>query len=199
MKRIISFFTIIILCYSPIESFISSQDVEIFARNPRELKTKELLMEFLKKYDLNPYLLTKTIIIKSRVLSHSHPVLTINTKHNDDPDRLLSVFIHEQIHWFAFERRNKTSLAIREFMEIYPEIPVGNLEGARSEYSSYLHLIICYLELQALKRYLGKKRAYSIIETHDHYKWIYNTVVKDEKKIENILSRYNLLIEKQFV
>ena len=147
--------------------------MQILARTPRELETKELLIAFLKKYDLTPYLFTRKIIIKSGVLSHSHPVLTINTRHNNDPDRLLSVFIHEQIHWFAFVRKKYTYLAIREFKKIYPKILVGPPEGARSEYSSYLHLAVCYLELQGLKRYLGDKKAYSIIETHDHYKWIY--------------------------
>lgn len=199
MNRIIFFVAILILCYSPIKSFINNQEVQIFAKTEREYETKELLIAFLKRYDLTPYLFTRIIIINSRVLSHSHPVLTINTKHNDEPDRLLSVFLHEQIHWFAFERRRYTFPAIIAFKKLYPKIPVGHPEGGRTEYSSYLHLIINYLELQALKRYLGKKRAYSIIETHDHYKWIYRIVVKDEKKIENILRKYNLLIEKPYI
>jgi len=199
MKHIIPFVLVLILSYSPSQTDISDIEVQIFAKTKREHKTKELLIAFLKKYDLTPYLFTRIIIIKSRVLSHSHPVLTINTKHNDDPDRLLSVFLHEQIHWFAFERKRYTFFAIREFKKIYPNIPVGHPEGARTEYSSYLHLVVCYLQLQALKRYLGEKRAYSIIETNDHYKWIYSTVIKDEKKIESILRKYNLLIEKNYL
>lgn len=86
-----------------------------------------------------------TIIDEGARIPHSHPVLTLNTRIEGDVD-LLSVLVHEQLHWFANEKEDAVEEAVLEFRQIFPEVPVRGHEGARDEYSSYLHLVVCDLE-----------------------------------------------------
>ena len=71
-------------------------------------------------------------------------------------------------------------------------MPVGAPEGARSAYSSYLHLIIGILELDALARLLGRARAEAVIARIDIYLWIYETVLKDEAALRAVAARHGL-------
>jgi hypothetical protein len=56
-------------------------------------------MRFLDKYDLTPWLFTRAVVIDDDATPHSHPVLTLHTRHLRDDLLLLSTFIHEQSHW----------------------------------------------------------------------------------------------------
>jgi hypothetical protein len=159
-----------------------------------ELKTVALLQDLLQKYDLSAYFFTHEVIVASGVIPHSHPVLTLNTRHNANVDRLLSTFLHEQIHWFATLNESNMRLAIDELKMKYPDIPKAPPEGSSDEFSSYLHLIINWLELQADKKFLGRERAYELISQQDVYPGIYKTVLSEESSLEAILGRYSLTI-----
>ena len=135
-------------------------------------KTREALEGLLVRYDLSPFLFTKTVRIQSGVVPHSHPVLTLNTFHADDPDAILDEFLHEQMHWFLAEHESQTDTLISELKKTYPVLPRGRSEVARSEESTYLHLIVGWLELQAVRHYLGSQKAEEILGSSDHYKWI---------------------------
>ena len=87
--------------------------------------------------------------MESGVIPHSHPVLTLSTRNKSDDD-LLSTFLHEQIHWYGVEKDEQVEGAIKDFKEMYPKVPVGNRQGARDEFSTYLHLFICYLEYKSM-------------------------------------------------
>ncbi len=58
-------------------------------------------------------------------------------------------------------------------------VPQGRPYGARSASSTYLHLIVCYLELEALKSFLGERPARRVLATQTHYVWIYATVLSN--------------------
>jgi hypothetical protein len=106
------------------------------------------------------------------------------------------MFIHEQIHWFASSKFRQVDKAIEELKVLYPEAPDGPPEGARNKGSTYLHLIVCHLEYEALKELAGSEKARSIIEemSGEYYKWIYRTVLADGEKIERIVGKYNLKV-----
>lgn len=160
--------------------------------NDREFATKKVLEELLRKYDLSPYLFTKTVQVESMVIPHSHPVLTLNTRHIKNPDQLLSNLLHEQIHWFMDAHDESTNQAIDELKKMFPSVPAGGREGARDEFSTYLHLAVCWLELQADKRYLGEQKAYALIRSADVYTWIYKQVIDREGEIGEILKRFGI-------
>ena len=86
--------------------------------------------------------------------------------------------------------------AIERLGTMYPEVPVGYPEGARNTYSSYLHLIVCYLELEGIARLLSPPRLQAVWEmlAGDHYTWVYQTLMTDWARIGAVVDEYDLTI-----
>lgn len=110
---------------------------------------------------------------------------------------LLSQLLHEQIHWFEDSRKNQVEKAIIDLKVLYPEVPKNRPSGAKNERSTYLHLAVCLLELDALTEILGEQKARDIITNNSKYfyKWIYKTVLEDTDKIRSILTNNDLYIQ----
>jgi hypothetical protein len=132
-------------------------------------------------------------VIERGVIPHSHPVLTLNTK--DDGLNLLSTFVHEQYHWFETEHPKETAAAIAELKKSYPGLPVGGLDGAADEDSSYLHVTVCYAEWQEMKKLAGEERAHKVMEywSTDHYRGIYRFVLDHEAAVRDVVQRHGLM------
>jgi hypothetical protein len=160
----------------------------------REAATRSQLLRLLARYDASPWIFTHEVRIESRVIPHSHPVLTLSTRHLDDDELLLSTFVHEQLHWFLDQHEAQTTSAEQDLRAAYPKVPAGPPEGARDEESTYLHLLVNALEYQADERLLGPERARKVMErwSGDHYTWIYQTVLADRTRIVAILARHGL-------
>lgn len=161
-----------------------------------EVSTKNQLQRLMKQYDVSKWLFTKSIEINREAIPHSHPVLTLSTRHLKDDELLLSTFVHEQIHWFIENNRGQTEKAVTELKTIFPKVPVGFPEGAQNEESSYYHFLVCYLEYQADKELFGELKARQIMEfwTTDHYTSIYKQMLSEEQKIGRIVRKYKLMI-----
>lgn len=175
----------------------TSGKVEIRLKNndAREQQTKLQLERLLANYDLSRWMFTRTILIESDVIPHSHPVLTLSTRHLKDDELLLSTFVHEQLHWFLVQRNKDTESALKEVRAMFPKVPVGGAEGgARDPQSTYLHLLVCSLEYMAVRELLGELRTKQVMEfwSGDHYNWIYKTVLERNRDIAKILFKYNL-------
>ena len=167
--------------------------IRLVKDTPQSIETKRILEGLVKKYDLSPYFFTTKIQIEQFAVPHDYPILTLNTRHNDDPDFLLSTFLHEEIHHFVNgPNKGKTQGAIKELHKKFLHVPIGGVEGGNDEDSTYLHLIVCWLELQADKKYLGDSRAYEVIRKTDHYTWIYKQVLDQEKNIGSLIERHGL-------
>ena len=151
----------------------------------------ERMQALLKKHDLSKWIFTDTVLVEDYVIPHSHPVLTLNTRKMND-DHLLSTFLHEQIHWYCDNHLERTEKAMDEFKTIYPEVPVGRPDGAKSEYSTYLHLIVNYLEYQGMVFLVGKERAIKVMEEMNHYKWIYRQVLEQTTRLEAVVKKHKL-------
>ena len=173
----------------------ASIEIELAEPTPTTLRAERVLRELLARYDLRAYAFTRQIRIKSGVIPHSHPVLTLNTRSLDDPERWLAQYLHEQIHWFLSAQEAATQQAIAAFRQRYPDLPTGRDQVARNAYSTYLHFAVNWLELKALRHYLGATRAEEILATQPFYRWIYATVIRDEAAIAEIMRRHNLVID----
>jgi hypothetical protein len=176
----------------------TSGKVEIRLKNndAREQQTKLQLERLLATYDVSKWMFTRTILIESgfNVIPHSHPVLTLSTRHLKDDELLLSTFVHEQLHWFLVQRDKDTESALKEIRVMFPKVPGGGPEGARDEQSTYLHLLVCSLEYMANRELLGELRTKQVMDfwSGDHYTWIYKTVVERRRDIAQILFKYKL-------
>lgn len=169
-------------------------DIQLHTGNESEKKGKQLIQDYLKKYDLEKYIFTKKIIIQSRVIPHSHPILTLNTRQIDQPDRYFSTFIHEQIHWFFHDRTKQTDQFIEDMKKHFPKIPDGNNGGAKDAISTYLHLGVCYYEFLALSHYIGEEKAKRIFETGDIYSWVKKQVLEKGTIIGESLKTNDLVL-----
>src|SRR5215212_9017853 len=106
---------------------------------PDEIKVKAQLERLLKTYDVAKWIATKSIVIDEKTaIPHSHPVLTLNTRHIKDDELLLSTFVHENMHWFVGHEEGKIEAAVKEFKTMFPKVPITGPEGARDENSTYV-------------------------------------------------------------
>jgi len=161
-----------------------------------ETRTRDQLLRLLRTYDASRWIFTRSVVIDSSpgVIPHSHPVLTLNTRHFKDDDLLLSTFLHENLHHFLSQNHEKAEAAKKELRAVFPKVPVGYPDGADSEDSGYTHLIVNYLEYQADKELLGELRAFAVFEfwTMDHYRWLYRRIFEDGYQIGPIVRKNGL-------
>ena len=159
-----------------------------------EVKTEKQLEHLLDSYDLRRYTFTRAVVIDENSIPHSHPVLTLHTRHLNSDDQLLSTYVHEQLHWYLAQHSQQTQAAEDELRKIYPKVPVGFPDGAQDEQSTYLHLITCYLEMLADRELIGPERTMEVMNfwSGDHYRWVYRTVIQDESKIASVVTEHHL-------
>ncbi|MEX2246829.1 MAG: hypothetical protein WEC75_09085 [Dehalococcoidia bacterium] len=162
----------------------------------RERLTRDALLKLLSEYDLTPWLATTRVVIDETAVPHSHPVLTLHARHVTAPDLLLSTFVHENIHWLLRPKLGAVSKAMAELRNLYPEIAVAPPAGAGDRQSSYLHLIVNYLELVAMRKLAGHDRAGAVFDVwrKHHYTQLYEIVLGDEFLVASVVERNGLLL-----
>ena len=186
-------FTILLLS---ITSYAQDKlDISLKSGSQAEIQTREQLQRLLKTYDLSKWIFTKSILIDEKSIPHSHPILTLHTRHLKDDDLLLSTFVHEQLHWFLAQSDKETREAIKELRVLFPKVPVGFPVGSEDEESTYLHLLVNYLEYRADRELLGELRAKQVMDfwATDHYTWVYKTVLERTREIGNIAFKHKLI------
>lgn len=194
VKRILGLMTILVL-FSSTARGQTQVAISLAHASPAEQQTKAQLERLLGQYDLAMWTFTRSIAIDDQSIPHSHPVLTLHTRHLKDDELLLSTYVHEQSHWFLGQHETQTDAAIKELRRLYPKIPVGFPEGSDSERGNYVHLLVIYLEYRADRELLGELRARQVMEfwAHDHYRWLYRTVLEEARKIGEVALKNNLL------
>jgi hypothetical protein len=188
---------ILLLVFWPIGRGAAAQGSGLTIRlahdSEAERRTREQLERVLSRYDVNRWIETREILIDETSTPHSHPVLTVHTRHLDSDGQLLSTFVHEQFHWYAIRERERRDAAMAEFRAHWAEVPVGGTTGARDANSTYLHLVVCDLEYQAMTILVGVDEARRLLERFTHYEWIYDRVLEDPF-VRAVLTRNQLLI-----
>ena len=159
----------------------SRLDIELKNNSRGEQQTRDQLQRLMREYDLTPFIFTRSILIDEKAIPHSHPVLTLHTRHLKQDEQLLSTFIHEQAHWWTSSQDNFAAMnsALTALRSMFPKVPAGPPEGAANENSTYLHLVVVYLEYRGIQEVLGGRKARQVMEfwSNDHYTWIYKTVL----------------------
>jgi hypothetical protein len=173
----------------------NSVSIQLAHHTPREMQTAQALKQLLATNDLHKYMFTRDIVIEERAMNHAFPVLTLNVRFADSPDELLSSFVHEQLHWHLRIHDGEQKAAIFELRQMYPTAPVGLPEGADSAYSTYGHLVDCYLEIQADRELIGPTRTEEVIKNKPWYTWIYKTVLRDEPRIRAVVQEHFLEVK----
>ncbi len=187
----------LLLLLVPIHTILNAQDLKISLKHGDsvEQEAKIQLERIIKTYrnEINTWFFTKNIQINKNTIPFSHPVLTLNCSYLDNDLKQLSNFLHEQFHWLEETMPEQRKKAINEFKQLFPNAPVKGKEGAQNEYSTYLHLIVCFLEYQAMAKVVGEESAKQILSEKNYYKWIYEKVLNDNR-IREVIIKNNFLI-----
>ena len=111
---------------------------------------------------------------------------------------LLSTYLHEQIHWLTDAKIESTNTAITMLKLVFPRVPVGFPKGAKDEHSTYLHLIVCYLEQEALREYFNEIRVRAVYKfwQNDHYTLVYKQVELYQDIFARIMVKSGLKLAK---
>lgn len=188
---------IVVLGHCALAQTATQIEITLKSDTERERQTRGQLQRLLNTYDLSNWLFTRKVLIDGgfNVIPHSHPVLTLNSRHLKDDELLLSTFVHEQLHWYISSSREETDAAYNELRTMFPRVPVGFPEGANNEESTYKHILVCFLEYQAIKGLLGELRSKQVMQfwATDHYTWIYRTVLEREREIGALMRKHKLI------
>ena len=168
--------------------------VEEIEPNKMTAITKQNLLHLAQVYELSPFLYTKRVQLQTNAVPHSHPVILLNTKYAEQPKKLLSVFLHEQMQWWFTQHGFRATMAVKDLSKIYPKAPVAKNSTVNA---TYIRLMVCYLEYRALAHYLGEKEARAIIltlKTKDKlHPWSYTQALNKNTPIKKVLMQRDLI------
>ena len=143
------------------------------------------LVHLTKVYDLTPLMFSKKVQINAGVKAVHYPVIILNTRFAEEPPKLLAAFLHEQFHWYLIRNPKKAKAVSARLKKMYPQI------------KDRAHLIICYLEYEALKHFQGPKVSSLIIQDFINkdkiFPWYYREVLKNGYVFKKILKQYQLV------
>jgi hypothetical protein len=162
----------------------------------QEESTKELLLKIFERFDLSRWTFTDRVIIDHTAKPHSHPVLTLGTKFIvRTPLGVLSTYLHEQLHWYLVDRADETRAAIEDLRKMYPAVPDAEHGGAANDHSTYLHLVVNWLELESLAAVVGREMAEETLRQAAEgpvYGWVYGEVFDKHVDIGDVVRRHGL-------
>ncbi len=145
-------------------------------------RVRDMLTGLRKLHDLARFEYTKHVRIAPTEIPHSHPVLTLNTFLRDEV-ALLSAYLHEQMHWYVSwyskSRPSDWDTLLARLRGRYPQVPAAGDGGAQDEFSTYLHLLVNWCEVDAASQFVSRETIVRHVGTLPFYRWIYRTVLDD--------------------
>lgn len=158
-------------------------DIELDHAEREAVRIRELLSALRVRHDLARFEFTRHVRIVPAGPTHSHPILTLGTRFAENEDLLLSTYLHEQMHWYLWRLGGHDYDPVAPFFDElvrrYPKAPTKLPEGARNYEQTYVHLVVCWLEVAAMSELIGRERAIAVADTQWGYRWIYRTVIAD--------------------
>ncbi len=164
----------------------------------REAERVRLWLSALRtRHDLARYEYTHFVRIVPAGATFSHPILTLGTRFTETEDQLLATYLHEQMHWYLYELgghdHDPVAPFFDELVRRYPDAPTRLPEGARNYEQTYVHLVVCWLELAVTSEFIGRQRAFALADTMYGYRWIYRTVIRDWDALESLFAANGIL------
>ena len=172
-------------------------DVDLSHAEREAARVRELLEALRRRHDLARYEYTLMVRIVPGSDTFAHPILTLGNRFADNEDLLLSTYLHEQMHWYLWllgtPEHDPVAPFFDELVRRYPEAPIGLPDGARNYESTYLHLVVNWLEVAATASLIGRPRAFACADAQATYRWIYKTVLRDWDMLAELYERHGLL------
>jgi len=160
-------------------------------------RVRGMLQALRRRHDLSRFEYTRMVRIMPGGDTFSHPMLTLGNRFAENEDTLLSTYLHEQMHWYLWylgtPERDPVAPFFDELVRRYPEAPTELPDGARNYESTYLHLVINWLEVAATAEFIGRRRAVAVADVQRSYRWIYRTVLRDWDPLQELYERHGLV------
>ncbi len=123
------------------------------------------IKRILANYEVEDWIFTEEIKIVHNEDARSYPILQMNTNHLDDDTVQLSVFIHENAHIFVSDDKKDEAenKVIRKLRSLYPNPPEPMQKNL------YHHIMVAWIEYDALIELFGKEKANSIMRRKINY------------------------------
>lgn len=196
MLKILQIFVALSLLASGVANAGSSDfDIRLARGSEREQAAASQLRRLLDTYDVSPYVVTYSVMIDEYAAPHSHPVLTLNAVYLEDDASALSIFLHEQMHWFELLFGAQLDAALEDLKILYPDMPENGRGGGRNAQETFNHLIVGSQEFRATASLFGREEAKRVIEGKTWYRWIYREVIENEAAILAILKKHSLTMQ----
>jgi hypothetical protein len=172
-------------------------DVDLEHAQREADRVRNMLEALRRRHDLTRYEYTRIVRIVPGGDTFSHPMLTLGNRFAENEDTLLSTYLHEQMHWYLWylgtPERDPVAPFFDELVRRYPEAPTDLPDGARNYESTYLHLVVNWLEVAATAEFIGRQRAMAVAEAQRTYRWIYRTVLRDWDTLQELYERHDLV------
>ena len=171
-------------------------DIDLDEARRAATRVRDWLFSLRQRHDLSKFEYTHHVRIVPAGATYSHPILTLGTRFAESEDHLLSTYLHEQMHWYLYRLggidHDPVAPFFDELVRRYPKAPTRLPEGARNYEQTYVHLVVCWLELKAVSELIGWERAVALAETNYGYRWIYRTVVRDFEALGTLLEAHGV-------
>jgi hypothetical protein len=159
-------------------------------------RVRDMLHDLRRRFDLRPFEYSKQVRIAPTEIPYSHPRITLNTWVGDELG-LLSMYLHEQMHWYvtwsSHARVQEWQLIFARLREQYPDAPAREAGGAQDDFSTYLHLLVNWLEVEAGSRFIDRSQVVQHVRALPFYRWIYQTVIEDWEQLGALYREFGLL------
>ena len=163
--------------------------IKTFNNSKKEKETKKILLKLLHEYDIPHY--AEKVMVRDGVTPRSYPVLTLNTRTNDEK-MLLKMFVHGQIHWFT-AIHPKYHAAIKFLKQHYEDNGECNVKGQNSN-SFWEHLIVCFNTRLWLQNNVPKSEIDYIYSQWQPYPETEKLVESEYTKIHDYLKQFDIII-----
>jgi hypothetical protein len=131
---------------------------------PSEEKIVEGVKNLYAKYNIPSF--TDEIVVEEGATSHSHPILTLNTRVADER-LVLFTLVHEQFHWYAQTLSNYET-CIAYLKDRYSDDGEHNKSGKHPN-SYWEHIIVCFNTRAWLKRQVSREDLIWVYEQWQPY------------------------------
>lgn len=156
--------------------------------SPEEIERIKLLENLAKKYKIPEF--TSEVIVEKRIIPHSHPVLTLNTRKQSDLS-VLKTLIHEQFHWWDSRHQNHDK-CIAYLKTKYKDDGEHNKSGKHPN-SYWGHIIVCFNTRNYFKKILTEDEVKAIYEEWQGYPTLEKKISDNFDVFEKELRQFNMV------
>ena len=176
------------------DDFVVRLDLTSAQRSAEQVR--DMLLRLRKDFDLAPFEYCRRVRIAPTEIPYSHPEIILGTWANDELP-LLASYLHEQMHWYAtwysHAHEDEWRDVFVNLRDRYRQVPARGPEGAPDEFSTYLHLVVNWLEVETTSRFFDRQRVIGHVRALPYYRWIYRTVTDDWQPLGALYAEHGLV------